>query len=52
MSDTTIAPSPVVAPVATGATGTARRRREAINGYLFVAPSIIGFVVFILLKFA
>lgn len=28
--------------------GTAFTRREALTGYLFVAPSIIGFVVFVL----
>ena len=50
MTDTTVAQSPVEAPVASAGAGekARRRRREALNGYLFVGPSIIGFFVFIL----
>src|SRR4051794_34442411 len=38
---------PVGGPVTSGAGGN-QRRREAIQGYLFVSPSVIGFLVFIL----
>jgi multiple sugar transport system permease protein len=50
MTDTAVSRSPVEAATApTGATNKARRRRrEALNGYLFVAPSVIGFLIFIL----
>jgi len=50
MTDTTVAQSPVDAPVASAGAGekARRRRREALNGYLFVGPSIVGFFVFIL----
>jgi multiple sugar transport system permease protein len=50
MTDTAVSRSPAEAPVASAgaADKTRRRRREAFNGYLFIAPSIIGFLVFIL----
>jgi multiple sugar transport system permease protein len=50
MTDTAVSRSPAEAPAAPAGTAdkARRRRREALNGYLFVAPSIIGFVVFIL----
>jgi len=38
---------PVGGPVTSGAGGH-QRRREAVQGYLFVSPSVIGFVIFIL----
>jgi multiple sugar transport system permease protein len=49
MTQSTLATSPRGAAVAPpGDGGKARRRREALTGYLFVAPSIIGFLVFVL----
>jgi multiple sugar transport system permease protein len=49
MTQSTLATIPGGAAAAPpGDAGKARRRREAITGYLFVAPSIIGFIVFIL----
>src|SRR4051812_22062160 len=37
----------LAAPAREGSSG-AQRRREALQGYLFVTPSVIGFVIFIL----
>jgi multiple sugar transport system permease protein len=49
MAESRLATLPAgAAAVPAGDGGRARRRREALTGYLFVAPSIIGFVVFIL----
>src|SRR3954468_22948463 len=38
---------PVAGPVTSGGGGP-QRRREAVHGYLFVSPSVIGFLVFVL----
>jgi multiple sugar transport system permease protein len=49
MPETVVSTSPPrAAAAAAGDAGKARRRREAISGYLFVGPSIIGFLVFVL----
>jgi multiple sugar transport system permease protein len=49
MAETVVSTSPPrAAAAAAGDAGKARRRREAISGYLFVGPSIIGFLVFVL----
>ena len=48
MADDTLAPIPLAAEVAAGGGRKAWARRQAISGYLFVAPSIIGFFIFIL----
>ncbi|MEO3857112.1 sugar ABC transporter permease [Acrocarpospora sp. B8E8] len=49
MADTAVARPPADASAASaGDPGKSRRRREALNGYLFVGPSVIGFLVFIL----
>lgn len=49
MADLVTRPLPVApTPGGAGNGGRLRRRREAVTGYLFVAPSIAGFVVFVL----
>src|SRR3954470_14545524 len=50
MEDLSASPRPVEpmgGPVTSGAGGH-QRRREAIQGYLFVSPSVIEFLVFVL----
>jgi multiple sugar transport system permease protein len=49
VAQSTLATLPAGAAAApAGDGGKARRRREALTGYLFVGPSIVGFVVFVL----
>jgi multiple sugar transport system permease protein len=49
VTDTVVSRSPAEAHAASaGGVGKSRRRREALSGYLFVGPSVIGFLIFIL----
>jgi multiple sugar transport system permease protein len=49
VTDTVVSRSPAEAHAApAGGMGKSRRRREALSGYLFVGPSVIGFLIFIL----
>lgn len=48
MADRTLVATPAGVRAPAGDSGRHRRRREALSGYLFVSPSVLGFVTFIL----